>query len=118
MKPEQNLKKIRELKNYTQEYVSERLGISQVAYCRLESGKTRLTIKRIHELAEIFEIDPLLLLTFDENAAIGNGHNFIALRNPNVNEKDKIAAFETRISSLESHVLKILDQQHKKETGG
>lgn len=51
MKPEQNLKKIRELKNYTQEYVSERLGISQVAYCRLESGKTRLTIKRIHELA-------------------------------------------------------------------
>lgn len=31
-----NIKIIREMKNYTQEYVAERLGMTQAGYCKIE----------------------------------------------------------------------------------
>lgn len=36
------IKKIRELKGYSQDYVANKLAISQRAYSKIESGETRL----------------------------------------------------------------------------
>ncbi|MFB9109475.1 helix-turn-helix transcriptional regulator [Flavobacterium gyeonganense] len=52
----ENIKNIRELKNYTQEYMAERLNISQAAYSKIEKGKTEITLLKLQEIATVFEI--------------------------------------------------------------
>lgn len=46
----------RVIKGYTQEYMAERLNLSQNSYSKLERGLTSLTVKRLYEVAEILEI--------------------------------------------------------------
>lgn len=64
-----HIKRIRESKNLTQEYVASRLGISQNAYSRLENNRTHLSIDRLKKIAQILSVpldelflhkDPLL----------------------------------------------------------
>lgn len=57
-----SIKKFRELRNYTQEYMAEMLGISQNAYSKIENGRTRLTTDRLKKIAGILEISVFLLL--------------------------------------------------------
>jgi len=41
--------------NYTQAYVAGKLGISQNAYSKIESGQTNFTVKRLYEIVLILE---------------------------------------------------------------
>lgn len=52
----------RVIKNYSQEYMSWCLGISQAAYSQIESGQTKVTVDRVYEIAEILEISAFELL--------------------------------------------------------
>lgn len=45
----------REDLNYTQAYVAGKLGISQNAYSKIESGQTNFSVKRLYEIAHILE---------------------------------------------------------------
>ncbi|MEC4114616.1 helix-turn-helix transcriptional regulator [Myroides pelagicus] len=38
---------MRELKNLTQEYVAEKLGMTQAGYSKIESGATKLSYSKI-----------------------------------------------------------------------
>ena len=60
------IKKLRELKGFKQEYIAERLGITQQSYSKLESDKTDVPFSKIEQLAEIFEMKPEDLVAFDE----------------------------------------------------
>ena len=44
-------------KNYTQAYVASKLGISQNAYSKIESGLTNFSIERLYDIADILEVD-------------------------------------------------------------
>jgi len=57
-----NIKQIRELKNFTQEYMADELGISQPAYIKIEQGLTVLKIDRLQQIADILEVDLSVLL--------------------------------------------------------
>jgi transcriptional regulator with XRE-family HTH domain len=52
-----NIRKIREDKNYTQDYLAAKLKISQNAYSKLELGYTKITLERLFHIASILEID-------------------------------------------------------------
>lgn len=45
----------RETMNYTQAYVAGKLGISQNAYSKIESGQTNFTVRRLYEIVHILE---------------------------------------------------------------
>ena len=49
----------RETMNYTQAYVAGKLGISQNAYSKIESGQTNFTVKRLYEIVNILEANVL-----------------------------------------------------------
>ena len=53
LQPEQKLKQIRELKNLSQEYIANQLGLSVRAYSKIETGETQLTINRLNEISRI-----------------------------------------------------------------
>ncbi len=45
----------RETLNYTQAYVAGKLGISQNAYSKIESGQTNFSVKRLYEIVQVLE---------------------------------------------------------------
>ena len=61
-----NLRKIRELKGYSQENMAMALGISQRQYCRWETEETPLNTKKIEKLSKILEIAPIDIMCFDK----------------------------------------------------
>lgn len=65
----QKLRLLREFRNYSQEYIAEKLGITQHAYSRIENNLTKLTAERLERLAAILDI-PLLELLSDKEPFI------------------------------------------------
>ncbi|HEY4336698.1 MAG TPA: helix-turn-helix transcriptional regulator [Puia sp.] len=62
----QKLRLLREYRNYSQEYIAEKLGITQNAYSRIENNQTRLTAERLEKLATILSISLMELLSEKE----------------------------------------------------
>lgn len=59
------IKKYREMRNYSQKYVSAKMGISQNAYSKIENNLTQLTVHHIKELSQILEVPVTDLLKDD-----------------------------------------------------
>ncbi len=51
------IKKLRELKNLSQEWVGEQLGVGQPDYSKIENGIVKLTPDKIEKLAKIFGVE-------------------------------------------------------------
>jgi transcriptional regulator with XRE-family HTH domain len=62
----QKLRLLREFRNYSQEYIAEKLGITQNAYSRIENNQTKLTTERLEKLAIILNVPPQELLSDKE----------------------------------------------------
>ncbi len=67
-----NIRKIRGLRDYSQEYMGQKLGISARGYGGIETGETPLTMERLEKIAEILEVDVPQLLSFDEKMLFYN----------------------------------------------
>ncbi|MCZ4224203.1 helix-turn-helix domain-containing protein [Pedobacter rhodius] len=67
-----NIRKIREYRDYTQDYLAAKLKISQNAYSKIELGYSKLTIERLFQIASIIDIDVTHLLTLDHKELIKN----------------------------------------------
>lgn len=52
-----NLKKIRDARGYTQEYMSFNSGISFSTYSTLERGKNNVTLATLYAIADTLKID-------------------------------------------------------------
>jgi transcriptional regulator with XRE-family HTH domain len=61
-----NIKKLRELRGYTQCYMAEELKITQGAYSLIENGKSKLEIQRLEQIAAILNTDINTLLNLEE----------------------------------------------------
>lgn len=61
------LRKIRQQKAFSQEYVAYILEISQAQYSRLENGSMVFRIDTLGKLLKILEVNPLEIITFDNN---------------------------------------------------
>ncbi|MFD0751879.1 helix-turn-helix domain-containing protein [Mucilaginibacter calamicampi] len=51
-----NIRTIREFRNYSQEYLALKLGISQNAYSKIELGYTNISLSRVMAIAVILEV--------------------------------------------------------------
>ena len=58
-----NIKTFRELKNYSQEYMAEALGVTQATLSRIENGHTQVKMDRLQHIAEFLEVDVSTLLS-------------------------------------------------------
>ena len=68
-----NIRKVREFRNYTQDYLAAKLEISQNAYSKIELGYSSITLNRLVEIAEILEIELVDLIS-------ANGDELIQLK--------------------------------------
>jgi len=75
IKINENIKKIRVNKGYIQHYMAEKLGLSLSAYSNIESGKADVNLTRLAEIAKIFDMTLIELITYNNEAAL-TGSNF------------------------------------------
>ena len=105
------IKQIRELKNYTQEYVAGKLGLSTRAYSKIETGETQLTINRLNEISAVLGVEPMKILGFDDKQVFNNckQDGNIGINHINMPEK-LIQQYEETIQSLKEQIqlLKLL----------
>ena len=56
------IRKFREMRNYSQEYVAGKMGISQNAFSKIENNITQLTVSHIRQISAILEVSMMDLL--------------------------------------------------------
>jgi transcriptional regulator with XRE-family HTH domain len=59
------IRQFREMRNYSQEYIAGKMGISQNAYSKIENGITQLTVSHIRQISAILEVSIMDLLKDD-----------------------------------------------------
>ncbi|MGE6218617.1 helix-turn-helix domain-containing protein [Nubsella zeaxanthinifaciens] len=62
------IRKVREYKNYSQEYLAKKIGISQNAYSKIELGYSKITLDRLFHIAKLLDVDTNELLMTKRNA--------------------------------------------------
>lgn len=62
----EKIKKLRELKNYTQQYLAEQLDLSLSGYGKIERNETDISISRLEQIATILGVDINTILSFEE----------------------------------------------------
>jgi transcriptional regulator with XRE-family HTH domain len=74
------IKKLRELKNLTQDHMAKSIGITQSAYSRIELGETEITYSKLEKISEELGMKPEEIISFNEsmvfnvmNNQTGNG---------------------------------------------
>jgi transcriptional regulator with XRE-family HTH domain len=74
----QKIKKVRELRNLTQDYIASKIGVTQESYSKIESSRNNVSIQKLEKIAEILEVGLSDLLNFDETRVLlkfENTHN-------------------------------------------
>lgn len=113
-----NIRKIREQKGFSQEYIAHELGINQSTYGKIERDDSNLSVDRLIKIAEILEEDLSSLLdigtknTFNNQTNSGYGYGYV--ENINNDFKDLISeiknAYEKIIQSKDEQI-KFLKEQ-------
>jgi transcriptional regulator with XRE-family HTH domain len=104
------IKSIRELKNYTQEYMADQLGVTQAGYSKIEKGKTVLSYVKLVEIAKILEVSVEDIISFDSQKYFNNFNNV----NGNNNGSIMINADNETLKNLYEDKIKLLEKLLKK----
>lgn len=65
-----NIRKLREYRDYTQDYLAAKLTISQNAYSKIELGYSRITLERLFIISAVLEVNPADLISTDADKLI------------------------------------------------
>jgi len=117
MRTHDKIRKLREAKNYTQEYMAHELDISPKTYGRLESGESPLKVEHLMKVSEILEVAVEDLLSStpvtitvekQDNNDKAVGINSGTINHYNANPE--ISELHERMSRLEAALEKLLKQ--------
>ena len=111
----ENIKKFRELKNFTREVMADKLEMSLSGYSKLERGDVEITVNKLIKIAELLEVSVSQILNFEasqifnvSNNQVVNGVEIKEQHNHYVDEyKDKY------IQLLEAEVVRLKKLEEK-----
>ncbi|GEM_PF-225995 len=105
----QNIRKIRELRNFTQQYMAENLQMTQGNYARLENEEIQMTEARLEKIASVLGCDAATIVEFTPEIFFSQKYRpekqepVIQLQiSPELKR-----LYEDRIASLEETILKL-----------
>jgi transcriptional regulator with XRE-family HTH domain len=108
------IRRLREAKGFSQEYISAKLGIPQNTYSRLENGDTKINLDRLFSLSNILEetiyniLDLPAYQQFNECSQQTVNGNVSNHGISNKEENPYIIAIEAKeqvIKSLQAHII-------------
>ena len=103
----ENIRKLRRQRNWSQEDVARRLNISIPAFSKIETGVTDVNLSRLEQIANIYEVSVVQLLTVDnEQAEVAPSHlNLI---------QKKLSDRENEIAALQRKVIELYEELRNK----
>lgn len=129
MKTQDKIRAIRTQQKISQEQMAERLELTTQAYSKIESGKTKLNLDRIQQIAHILNIDIAELISDEKEVfllvnenGVNNGKT-IYYNNPQdliheneklqliINHKDELIAKLEYENRLQQDVIALLKNQ-------
>lgn len=75
MEVHEKIRKIRELKNFSQENMAEQLQMSVNGYAKIERGEVGLQMVKLEKIADVLGMDVVDLLTVEKNLVFLNMEN-------------------------------------------
>lgn len=112
------IKKLRELKNFTQEYMAEALQMSQTGYGKIERSETDINYSRLEQIANVLGTKVADLISLDEKLMLNITNNANAEKSINngVIMSDK-EAMERERSLYEAQIKQLIQEiDYLKET--
>ena len=101
-----SIRKIREIKGFSQQYVASKLHISQRQLSRIENNETDIKFSHIQRLCNALEVSVTQLLNFNENVFFQNKQApSESVKNNELLPVKLIEQYESRISHLEKEVV-------------
>lgn len=108
-----NIKRIREFKNITQEYIATELGITRQTYMLIENGQSDVKFESIKKIAVLLDVSVNDIISYDDKMVLNNctnshfGYNYQAFSNDEkelylklLSEKDlRITQYETLLKA-------------------
>ena len=74
----EKIKIMREMNQWSQEEVAEKLGMSTTGYAKIERGQTNVSVEKLKQIAQVFNLNVAQLLDDDERfviCSIGDNHS-------------------------------------------
>lgn len=78
MKVGESIKKLRELKNFTQQHMAAELDLSVSGYGKIERDETDVSLSKLERIAELLGVDINTILSFDAKNMFHFSHNHTA----------------------------------------
>ena len=101
------IKKLRELKNLTQEHMASVIGVTQSAYSRLELGETEITYSKLARIAGELGMKPEEVISFNESMVFNVMHNQtgngLIIQNNSMNNEER-ELYKQQIETLKEEV--------------
>ena len=136
METYEKIRLARELNQWSQEEMAEKLEMSPSGYARIERGEVRLNIERLEQIAQILNIDVSDLIQKDingitiqiikdsENSNIGdvnlfsNNHGISEIEKLNliIQHKDELLEQKTQELNMIKEMFELLNQQIKNQS--
>ena len=79
MELHEKIRVMREMNQWSQEEMAEKLAMSANGYAKIERGQTKLTFDKLNKIAQIFKIDVVELITKEKPLFLlvgDNSHNY------------------------------------------
>ncbi|TVQ78090.1 MAG: XRE family transcriptional regulator [Flavobacteriales bacterium] len=101
------IRKIREIKGFSQDYMAMQMEMSQRQYQRLESGKADINMSKLEEICKTLEVSIDQLLGFDEKYIFQNCNNAFGRENEYHNHfpQQLEELYRERIKHLEEEIV-------------
>ncbi len=116
MQVNEKVRMMREMNNWTQEYVAEKLHMSLTSYAKLERGESKFYLDKLEKIAEVFQVDLIDLLSLNKQGLVwlisgdGSGNN----SNVNYYNSNNVRNFELEKLTLQlQHKNEIIEQKDK-----
>lgn len=98
-----NIRKIRELRGISQQFLADALEISQKNISRIENGQSSPTFNSLIKICDVLDVDLKVILDFDEKFVFNN-----IINNQNGTVGEFIAYNNTEVEKLEKLYEKLL----------
>lgn len=101
----EQIKKFRELRNYTQEYLAEKLEMTAQGYGKIERNEVEVTIQKLQRIADILGTTIQDILGFEDRFVFNNQEcqqGVVGVNNSNFQEFQKL--YEARIADMQKEL--------------
>jgi len=104
-----NIRTLRHQRSWSQEDIANRLGISIPAFSKIETGVTDINLSRLEQIADIYEVNVVNLLSLDAEETEQ------PVSNLSIAQK-KIMDRETEIANLQRKVILLYEELRNNKT--